>query len=165
MEKKNALLIGAVVLIAIAALAFLYMQKSKLDDGAANGTPLSWSETPAVGSSTDSEAERIITAKHAYKAGKHTVAGEMEVPTPCNILDAHATPSSDGKKVFIEFASSVKTGDACIQVITPVRFKVTAVGAADAVWSATYNGQPVKLNLIEAGPKEDLDNFELYIKG
>jgi len=164
MEQKNRLLIGAVVIAAVLVLGFLYMQKSELDETASGDVP-PWSEAGAVGSSTSSEAERIITAKHAYKAGKHTVVGEIEMPTPCHILDSHATPSSDGKKIFLELASSVKTGDMCAQVITPARFKVTAVGAVDAVWSATYNGQAVKLNLIEAGPKEDLDNFELYIKG
>ena len=169
MEKKNGLLVGAVVVVAIAVLVFVYMQKSKLDTGTEGDNIPAWSETPAVGRSAETPLsevqERVITAKHAFKSGKHTVAGEIEVPTPCHVLDAQATPSADGKKIFLELASSVKTGEMCAQVITAARFKVTAIGVSDAVWSATYNGEPVRLNLIEAGPNENLDNFDLFIKG
>ena len=71
----------------------------------------------------------------------------------------------DKKTAIIQLVSSVKTGEVCAQVVTPARFKVSVGADKNAKLSATFNGQPVTLNLIEAAPGENLDNFELYIKG
>ena len=35
----------------------------------------------------------------------------------------------------------------------------------NAMIKATWNGQPVELNLIPSGATEDLTNFEIFIKG
>ena len=109
--------------------------------------------------------QTVITAKHAYQSGAHIVAGEVPLPTPCDILEASAVSSADQKQVVVQLLSSVKTGEACAEVVTPARFKVSAKANKNATLTATLNGQPVTLNLIEAGPNENLDNFELYIKG
>lgn len=166
MEKKNALWIGALLFIGIGVLGFLFA-RSVFGPGAVSedGMPAEWAEKPAEHPDGPTVPKRVITAKHQYKNGKHIVAGEIELPTPCHTLDANATASADGAKVFLELRASVKSEEICAQVITPARFKIEVAGNKDAVWSATLDGEEVTLNLFEAGANEDLSKFELYIKG
>lgn len=162
-EYKRQWIIAGIVIVAAALGGYLYMEVSRqVTDDAVPG----WTEQPAEGGAESVNApRRVITAKHAYKNGAHIIAGELELPTPCHVLDTSASASADMKKVFVEFSAAQKAGEVCAQVITPARFKVNIVADKDAQFSATYNGEVVTLNLIEAGPNEDLDKFELYIKG
>ena len=106
-----------------------------------------------------------ITAKHQYKDGMHIIAGETDMPTPCHILDWDTiVAESFPEQVTINF-SLTTMADACTQVITPTRFKVEFTASEEASIVATLNGEEIVLNLIEANPDEDLDNFELFIKG
>jgi len=124
-----------------------------------------WTNTPAEPRDVLVTPKTTVTAKHAYQNGTHIIAGEIPLPTPCHILETKGSASADKKQVFIELTSSIKTDEMCAQVITPARFKVSVKALSGAKMSATLNGQEVILNLIEAGPEENLDNFELYIKG
>lgn len=106
-----------------------------------------------------------ITAKHQFKDGTHIVAGEIAMPTPCHILD-HTVTMDDSLPEHVLIAFTLSTlDDTCDKVVTPGRFKVEFAAAEDATIDATLNGEPVILNLIEAGPDEDLNDFEIYIKG
>ncbi len=168
MDKKSTYIIAGIVALAVVFFLVISFQKSTLDtkptdaNSAEVASTTSWVNTPAQPVITD---KTVITAKHAYKAGKHIVAGEVPLPTPCDILDTTAIASTDLMSVVVRFASSVKTGEVCAQTITPARFKVSVAADKRAKITATFNGQPVTLNLIEAGPSDNLDNFELYIKG
>jgi len=129
-----------------------------------------WTTAPATDGTTTANnvtvtPKTVVTAKHAYRNGMHIVAGEIPLPTPCHLLEAKGTASDDKKAVAIAIVSSIKTDEMCAQVITPARFKVSVKALQSAKLSATLNGQAVTLNLIEAGADDDLDNFELYIKG
>jgi len=53
----------------------------------------------------------------------------------------------------------------CAQVITTGRFKVDIAANKNAKIEGTLNGQEITLSLIEAGANENLDDFELYLKG
>ncbi len=158
-----------IIILAVAGYAFISFQKSSLlDTGPATynaesqASTTAWENTPAEIVVTQ---KTVVTAKHAYLKGEHTVAGEVPLPTACDILDSSAIVSADKKQVLVQLASRIATGEKCTPNITPARFKVTAVANKDAVITATFNGQQVTLNLIEAVPGENLDNFELYIKG
>src|SRR3989344_5090564 len=129
------------------------------------------SQTAAVGDSTGTSNEpsepvhETITAKHQFKNGKHIIAGDVNMPTPCHILTTSAqVAESFPEQVTIQFVSRT-SGEFCAQVITPARFKVEFTASENATVKATWNGQPVSLNLIPALPTDDLDNFELFIKG
>lgn len=124
-----------------------------------------WQNTPAVPKEVQVSVKTIITAKHAYRNGEHIIAGEIPLPTPCHILESSGIASADKKTLFLSFLSSIKTGEVCAEVITPARFKITVRADKNAKIVATLNGQEVTPNLIEAGPDENLDNFDLYIKG
>lgn len=106
-----------------------------------------------------------INAKHQYKNGTHVVAGTVNMPTACYVLNTNAViAESYPEQITINFVATT-SGDVCAQVITGERFKVDFKAAGDASIKATWNGQPVDLNLIPASSDEDLNDFELYIKG
>ncbi len=106
----------------------------------------------------------LITAKHEYKEGVHTIAGEVGLPTPCHILATDYIMKSGPREVVLTFESSTKA-DACAQVITPARFKIDFKATEDAAISALWNGKKAELNLIPVGEGETLDEFEMFIKG
>ncbi len=169
MDKKSTYLIAGIIIIAVAVFVGISFQKSTMDTELA--TPVgetattSWENTPAQPEEVPVTSRTVITAKHAYRNGVHTIAGEVPLPTPCHLLASESVVSPDKKQVVLRLTSSVKEGEMCAQVITNARFKLTAKASEQASIIATLNGQQVTLNLIEAGPNEDLDNFELYIKG
>lgn len=168
MDKKGTYIIAGILALAVVVFLVISFQKSTLDTKPIDATTAevasttNWVNTPAQPTITE---KTVITAKHAYKAGKHIVAGEVPLPTPCDLLETTAIASADKKSVVVQFVSSVKTGEVCAQTITPARFKVSVSADKSAKITATFNGQPVTLNLIEAGLNDNLDNFELYIKG
>ena len=166
MDKKSTYIIAGLLIAAVTVFIVISFQRSTLDTKAPSSSDVAstseWINSPAQLTVTP---KTVITAKHAYQNGQHIVAGEVPLPTTCDILEANATASADKKQVLIQLVSSVKTGEKCPDDITPVRFKVTIKADKAAKLSATLNGQEVVLNLIEAGQNENLDNFELYIKG
>lgn len=168
MDKKSTYAIAGIFLIAIALYVFISFQKNALltdsvvTSGGNDASTTAWENTPAQPVVTP---KTVITAKHAYRNGEHIIAGELPLPTPCDILETSAVTGSDKKTVLFQFVSSVKSGEVCAQMITPARFKISAVSDKNAKLTATLNNQVVTLNLIEAGPTENLDDFELYIKG
>ena len=165
MDKKGTYIIAGILGLAVIGFIAISFQKTTLDTKAPSADTAStteWENAPAEVTPTPGT---VITAKHAYQSGSHIVAGEIPLPTACDILATNAVVSADKKQVLIQFTSSVKSGEKCTPDVTPARFKVSAKGDKSAVLSATLNGISVTLNLIEAGPNENLDNFELYIKG
>lgn len=168
MDKKSTFIILGILIVAVIVFVVISFKRSSIDtaDTGNVASTTAWENTPAEKPEPIVVTEKtVVTAKHAYANGVHTIAGEVPLPTPCHILDAVAKVSADKKTVVVMLTSSVKTDEVCAQVITPARFKVTAKAAKDAHITATLNGQEITLNLMEAAPGENLDNFELYIKG
>lgn len=174
MDRTSTVTIAGFLTIGVAFFLFMaFVSRGGVDtaDELTDTRPgTDWTTSPAVNDGTSTKEilvtpKTVVTAKHAYRSGAHIIAGEVPLPTPCHLLEAKGVASADKKEVLIEIASSIKTGEMCVQVITPARFKVSVKASQGAKLNATLNGQAVTLNLIEAGPDEDLDNFELYIKG
>jgi hypothetical protein len=119
-------------------------------------------------STTDNGLTMLINAKHQYNAdtSEHVVAGEVEMPTACDLLSTDVTvdDSTDPDTVTLIFTTT-NSGEECAQTVTTERFKETFTAPEDATINATFNGQPVELNLVPADPGEDLNNFEIYLKG
>ena len=171
MDKTSTLtIVGLLILGVVFFVGLLLFSREKADVGNPIDTAPTgdWatlpSETGDGSAGVQVTPKTVITAKHAYQSGTHIVAGEVPLPTPCHLIEANGSASEDKKTVLLEIASSIKTDEMCAQVITPARFKVIVKAVQSAEITATLNGQAVTLNLIEAGPDEDLDNFELYIK-
>lgn len=113
----------------------------------------------------NNEEIRIITALHQYKNGRHIIAGQTDVPTPCHALsESVSMTNTTPVQVTVAFTTT-SNAEICAQVITSARFKTEFTAPENAVIGATWNGSPVQFNLIPAGPNDDLENFDIFIKG
>jgi hypothetical protein len=158
MDKRSTSIIVGITLIAAAFAVFVFVRGTLTEpqtDDVRGAVPADEQKEPLV----------ILTAKHAFRDGMHTIVGEYDLPSPCHILDTRAVVSPDGKNVTVDFTVTAPSGEMCAQVITPTRYRVQFTAPENANISARVNGAPVILSLIEAGPNEDLENIELYIKG
>jgi hypothetical protein len=148
-------LLFALVVAGMFAFAFLKHDDAKQGD--------TMSDTNAA----DSRYTNItrVDGKHFFIDGVHTVVGEIPMPTPCDLLESDArVAESAPEQVTIDF-TVVNNAEFCAEQITPQRFKVSANASENASFSATFEGRPIELNLVEAGPDESPDDFELFIKG
>lgn len=169
MDKKSTFIIAGLLGVAVLVFVFISFQKSTFDTqdpiSRETASTTEWENAPAISPEIEISSKTVVTAKHAFRNSLHTVAGEVPLPTPCHVLDAKTVVSADKKSVILQLVSSIKSGESCPPNVTPARFKVTAKADKSANITAIYNGKDVALNLIEAEANEDLDNFELYIKG
>jgi hypothetical protein len=160
MEQKHLIAIIAVIVVigALFGASFFLSDKDvgdstefKIDDGN-NGPDVAVPPT-------------TITAKHQFADGTHFVAGEIELPTPCHILEHEVfVAESFPEQVTINFSMTTQA-EACVQVITPARFLVQFDASERATIETTLNGNRAILNLIDADPGENLEDFDLFIKG
>jgi len=168
MDKKSTYIIVGIICIGLTLFLIALFSRSGLDvnnvpSGIASTTD--WVNTLALPKEVLVTPKTTITAKHAYQNGTHTIAGEVPLPTACHLLEVTGSTSPDKKEIVVAFVSIIKTEEVCPENITPARFKVSIKALQKATTAATLNGQEITLNLIEAGPDENLDSFELYIKG
>jgi len=106
--------------------------------------------------------EQLITAKHQYVDNVHTIAGTAEVPTPCHRLVLE--PFFIGEnEVEIRFNTFLE-GDECAGEPFSAPFRVSFEAPEDVAITATWDGAPVRLNLVPVEEGETLDD-ELFIKG
>lgn len=142
--------LGALVIVAI-IYGFVGSFKSSNKDGAKNN--------PAQSS------ERAITVRHQYRNGKHTVIGDIDLPTPCYKLASGYTDSKTNPVSHNINLTTSTSGDFCAQVITTKPFKVTFAGAKDDKITATLDGKALILNVIHASDSENLEETNPYSKG
>ena len=106
-----------------------------------------------------------VDAKHFINGDVHTLAGEINLPTPCDLLQAQAVATeSVPTEVTVAF-TVINNADMCAQVVTAQRFKVETSATSDVTFLATFMGRDIILNLIPAAEGETPDDFELFIKG
>ncbi len=156
MDRRTITLVAMLFLLIIAGMfIFAYLKKQEI----AAPTPIQVVEDiSAVGITR-------IDAKHFYEEGTHTFVGELDMPTPCDLLEVGAVVmESMPEQVRLDF-TVINNADTCIQVVTAQRFQVEAKASADAKIAATFMGKAVELNLIPAAPGESPEDFELFIKG
>lgn len=160
MDKRTiVLIITFFVLIVVGMFTFAYLKR----------TEIVTTKEPVTTSTVDTEVHYAdivrIEAKHFFIDGTHTIVGQIELPTPCDLLTAESVVrESMPEQVSFDF-SVTNTSEMCAEVITAQRFKVSAEASKDAVLTATFMGRKVELNLIPAQVGETPDEFELYIKG
>ena len=126
--------------------------------------------TPGDGDTTkqmpaDNGYVQIVNVKHQYKGGTHTYAGEIDLPTPCDTLASSAVANAqDSSKYTLTFTSSASSS-ACAQVRTSKAFKISFKAGQTVTVEGTLNGKKLRLNLFEVRADQDLDSFDIYIKG
>lgn len=157
---QQQIIIGVVALVIIlSGGAWLLMNSNEAED--ITGTP---DKTDVVDDDTDT---RRIEAKRFFDDGTHTLVGEVVMPTPCDLLEVDAVVAeSFPEQVTVRFSVvNNSEGGVCAQVLTPQRFSVSFDASADARIRATYEGEDVELNLIEAEAHEDPEDLEPFSKG
>lgn len=155
------ILSGLFVLVVVAMFVVVYLQRPVTTNNPAAGIATS---TTATTTSPYANITRI-DAKHFYQNGLHTLVGEVNMPTPCDLLNATATPSVTDPTVVDVAFTVINHATTCEQRITADRFKVTATAPKNATFNATFMGRPVTLNIFPAAPGETPDNFQLFQKG
>jgi len=158
-ERTVGILVGVFVFVVVGMFAFAYLQQSRVDKEN-NGT-----EPEDTQNATAYDNITRVDAKHFYIDGTHTVAGEIMMPTPCDLLEADAVVAeSMPEQVTINF-TVINNAEMCAQVVTPQRFLVSFDASEDASVDATFEGRDIELNLVPAAEGETPEEFELYIKG
>ena len=146
------------LLLAVGLFGYTYMNSQK-EELLVEEPDTTMEEEPA-------DTARILTAKHDFSDGTHVVAGELDMPTPCERLTVEPFfVDGDTSNVELHFQTINESEEACAQVITPARFKVEFAAPESAAISATLNGESVVLNLVDIPEGEDLESFDEYIKG
>lgn len=157
--KAIAIAIFLFVLIVVGMFVFAFLKKAEIENQSVDTAV----EEPQA--EVKYAAITRVDAKHFYTDGVHTLVGEVTMPTPCDLLEANATVAeSYPEQVSINF-TVINTAEFCAQTPTAQRFKVSAAASAEAVFSATFMGREVELNLVPAAEGETPDDFELFIKG
>lgn len=152
------LIIAIVVIVLIILGVTLYWQFS--------GTGSFDNQTGNVIDSQNQQETRLMTALHQFRNGRHIVAGEVDLPTPCHDLNYETVVTQTSpQQVMINFTTNSNNADVCAQVLTAARYKVEFQAAENAVIQATWNGGPVQLNLVPVPAGDDLNDFEVFIKG
>lgn len=161
MEKRTTILVSTLfILVIVGMFIFTYMKSQELPN---DSLPVTEPEPTAV--TPNEYGVTNISAKRFYEDGVHTIVGEIDMPTPCDLLETNAVVmESMPEQVRFEF-TVLNTADSCAQVVTPQRFMVSAPASELADLQATFMGESVTLNITEAEPGETPEDFELFIKG
>lgn len=158
-QKTIVISIALFIVIVVGMFAFAYLKKNEVAK-----TPTADTQTETK-TATPYDSITSITAKHFFENGTHTLAGEISMPTPCDLLESNArVMESMPEQVVVDF-TVINTAKTCAQQVTPQRFKVEVKASENATFSATFMGRKVELNLVPAAAGESPDDFELFVKG
>ncbi len=160
MDRRTIILIVVLFALIIAGM-FTFAWLKKTETTKTNVEPT----TAIVEKPVPYEDITIINAKHFFDQGTHTFVGEIDMPTPCDLVDVNAiVAESYPEQITLNF-TVINNADACVQKVTAARFMVTANASEAATTQATFMGRPIQLNLIPPLPGESAQDFELFIKG
>jgi hypothetical protein len=166
-EKNNSAKYAIITITAIILLGLIVWVVYAVKNG---GSPVSFNDVnPSTTVPTSHAAEQTVNVKHQYKNGIHTYVGQIDVDSPCDKLsykvinDSSVTASTT--IAFSTAASEMTSGGVCYQVITAQLFKVSFAGPQNEVVKATLDGVPVVFNIFEVPANQDLDTFQIQVKG
>lgn len=107
----------------------------------------------------------IMDIKEQYVAPTYTFVGSIDVPTPCHTLNAKVNQISD---VMFEIeVNTISPGDdvMCAQVISTQQFSVSFDAPKDILVYAKINGEIYELSRFVIPEGENINNYDLFIKG
>ncbi len=108
--------------------------------------------------------EKTVNVKHQFKDGVHTYIGTIELPNPC-YLPLKTNLNSSENEMIIEINYSLNQEAVCTQQIIEEGFKISFEGQKNESVLATINGELVNLNIFEINPEDDIEEYEIFIKG
>ncbi len=163
MENNNSsntkIIIAVIIVIALVLVGYGFY-RSRVS------TTVDLSPTPGLSPSPEEQFPgEIVNTKHQFMNGKHTYVGVFELPNPCTSLSYDVVRDTlNPSRVELNF-KTMDAGEGCAQVITPKPFKVTFDAPEKITVIVTRDGKSVKFNLFEVPAKENIDTFEIEIKG
>lgn len=159
MEHTKIIVAAAILMVVVGGMfTFTYLKKHEMEQVIPSEPVVTEEEGPY--------AYIIrIDGKHFYDGKTHTIVGEIPMPTPCDLLNWDTRIQESMPETAIVDFTVLNNADACAQVITQQRFKVSFDASENAAIRATLQGRPVELNLIPGGKDETPEDFELFIKG
>ncbi|MEI6345963.1 MAG: hypothetical protein WCO79_01905 [bacterium] len=137
------------------------------------GLGIYWLSTPSTPRASDTaqnpvvqdEYVQMVNVKHQYKNGRHTYVGEIDLPTPCHSLVSAYNKDANSTTGYTLVFTSTSTSGMCAQVITSKPFKLSFAAIKNIIVSGTLNGKKLRLNLFEVPDNQNLDSFNVNIKG
>ena len=160
-RSRIILIVTLLILLVVGMFVFAYLMRG---NQAQAPQP---SQTETTQQSDPYEDITRITAKHYYTDSlqAHTLAGEIPMPTACDLLTTNAVLLDNDSRVLVSFDVINNSPQECEQKVTPQRFKIGFKAPKDIKIDATFKGRPVELNLVPAKDGENPQDFELMIKG
>lgn len=103
--------------------------------------------------------------KEQYDGTTYTFAGTIDLPTPCHSLETNVVQLSESE--YQIQINTVSPGEdvMCAQVISPQPYNISFDAPADIAITAQIDGQDYELSRFVVPEGEDINLFELYIKG
>lgn len=126
-------------------------------------------ENIVLGITSTTSPAQIIDIKHQFKNGTHNYAGIIDLPNPCYSLSSKIisidSPLTNTSSFQIDLISK-NSDQMCADVMTPTYFKLIITGQSKvSLLKGTFNSKPIKFNVFEVPENEDIDNYDIYIKG
>ena len=161
MNKRAIAVVGVLAVLVIGLTVYWQFFGSRPD-----GINQSAQVIDSQNQGSDEDAQ-IITALHQFSNGRHTIAGEVDLPTPCHMLNQEVSVSgtAPNELITIAFVTTSQDQTLCAQVLKSTRYKIDFMASETAQIRATWNGVPAILNLVPVSSEESLDSFEVFIKG
>lgn len=107
----------------------------------------------------------ILDIKEEYKNSTYTFAGEIDLPTPCHKIETKVNKISDVMYEIEVNTIEPSPDQGCVQVITPQKYKVSFEGPESVLVYAKIDDRVYELNRFVIPEGENIDTFELFIKG
>ena len=147
-------IVGVVVIVLLALGIYWLVTPSTPDAGDTTQTPVA-----------QDEYVQMVNVKHQYKNGRHVYVGEIDLPTPCHSLASSYNKDANNTTGYTLVFTSTSSSEMCAQVVTSKPFKLSFEAVKSILLSATLNGKKLRLNLFEVPDNQDLDSFNVNIKG
>lgn len=159
MEHTKIMVAAAILVVVIGGMfTFTYLKKQEMEQIIPSEPVVTEDEGPYAYITR-------INGKHFYDGKTHTIVGEIPMPTPCDLLNWDTRIQESMPETAIVDFTVINNAEACAQVVTQQRFKVSFDASENAVMRATLEGRSVELNLIPGREDETPEDFELFIKG
>jgi len=114
------------------------------------------------------EEEEMITetlvVKHQYQNGKHVFVGEVELPSTCYSYNAYIKASDDENTKILQIDRTTE-GEVCGERFEIATYKVVYEGPEDLRFRAFINDQEYRLNAFDIPLDQNIDDFQIFLKG
>lgn len=122
-------------------------------------------EEPQSQSQEQEEILPIADIKEQYIDSTYTFVGSVDLPTPCHTLETKVNQISDTVFEIVVNTIAPAEGIMCAQVITPRQYSASFEAPENILVYANINGVITELSRFVVPEGENINTFELYIKG